>query len=83
MIKKKGRGARFDRERALDVVKFILIWAAMTVFFFAYWMLTLLVASLLLLNVWHTSIEAIVKYAAVLTAASSIIYGARKIYGAR
>lgn len=67
---------RDKKETAVDVVKGLLQWAAVSVLAFVYWMAVLLLASLILMNVWRTSFEAILRYGVVLSAVTSVGYGA-------
>lgn len=67
---------RDKKETAVDVVKGLLQWAAVSVLSFVYWMAVLLLASLILMNVWRTSFEAILRYGVVLSVVTSVGYGA-------
>ncbi len=62
------------RQIAADTAKTTAKWAAATVFFFAYWLAMLLLASLILLNVWHVTIARIFLYAGILCVLCSVIY---------
>lgn len=72
------------KEIAMDTAKTTGRWAAATVFFFAYWLAMLLLASLFLLNVWHVTFTKIVIYTVILGTVSSLIYAGvlvhRKFY---
>lgn len=68
------------KEQIIDVAKDVLMWVVVTVIAFAYWLAMLLILSLVLLNVWHTSFEAILHYAVVLMIITSILYLVRIIY---
>ena len=68
------------KEQIIDVAKDVLMWVVVTGLAFAYWLVVLLIFSLLLLNVWHTSFEAIVHYAVILMIITSILYLVRIIY---
>ena len=65
-----GRGF----EKARDVVLGILQWACISIFGFAYWLIVLLIASLLLLNVWHVSFEWILDASSILAIITSLTY---------
>ncbi len=77
-------GGMTPRQIALDTAKTTAKWAAATVFFYAYWLAMLLLASLFLLNVWHVTIVRIFIYAGILCAVSSAVYAGvlwhRKFY---
>lgn len=68
------------KEHIVDVTKDVIMWVVVTGVSFAYWLAVLLIFSLVLLNVWHTSFEAIVHYAVVLMIFTSILYLVRIIY---
>lgn len=62
-----------------DLLLDILLTVVVTVGFYAYWVFTLFILSLILLNVWHTSWQQMLTYAAVLTAISMVVYIIRLI----
>ena len=72
------------KEIAKDTAKTTGRWAVATVFFFAYWLAMLLLASLFLLNVWHVTFTQIVIYTVIVGSVSSLIYAGvlvhRKFY---
>ncbi len=68
------------REMAFDVVKSVLLWIVVTVLAFGYWVGVLLIASLILLNVWIVTFKQIVRIAIVLTVLTSIAYLIRMLY---
>lgn len=68
------------KERTIDVVKGVLMWAVITGLAFLYWMAVLLIFSLILVNVWHTSFDAMLRYSVVLTVITSAAYVGKKIY---
>ena len=41
---------------------------------FGYWLVVLLIASLVLLNVWHVTFDSILKYSFVLMIITSVVY---------
>lgn len=57
-----------------DAAKSFLAWAVVTGLSFLYWMAMLLLASLILLNVWHVTFERIVMISLVLMAVTSVGY---------
>lgn len=64
------------KETAVDVVKGLLQWAVVSALSFVYWMAVLLLASLILMNVWRTSFEEILRYGILLAVITSVGYGA-------
>ena len=62
-----------------DGVLAVLKWMVVTVLAFAYWFAMLMIGSLVLMNVWRTSWEEIVKYSLILCAVTSIIYVIRNL----
>ena len=66
---------RSKKEAAEDVVKTLLQWMVVSGLSFLYWMAMLLLASLFLMNVWHTSFEAILRYGIILTVITAVVYG--------
>ena len=66
---------RSKKEAAEDVVKTLLQWSVVSGLSFLYWMAMLLLASLFLMNVWHTSFEAILRYGIILTVITAVVYG--------
>lgn len=68
------------KEVVIDIVKDFLIWVVVTALAYVWWMAVLLIASLVLLNVWMITFQEILKLSAVLTIATSIAYVVRKVY---
>ncbi len=68
------------RRVILDYVKEFLAAVVVAAFMFVYWMAMLLLFSLLLMNLWHTSIDQILRLAIIFTIASGIIYVTNRIY---
>lgn len=68
------------KEVVIDIVKDFLIWVVVTVLAYVWWMAVLLIASLVLLNVWMITFQEILKLSAVLTIVTSIAYVVRKVY---
>ena len=46
----------------------------MTAASFGYWLVVLLIASLVLLNIWHVTFDSILKYSFVLMIITSVVY---------
>ncbi len=59
---------------AMAVVKDVLGWIVVTALAFAYWLVMLLFASLVLLSYWNVTFDSLVQYSAVLTIVTSILY---------
>ena len=57
-----------------DVLKDILISITVIILLFGYWMVMLLILSLILVSVWKIKIEAMCIIAGILTILSSIVY---------
>lgn len=72
------------KQIAADTAKTTLRWASVTAFLFAYWLVMLLLLSLILVNVWEVTFIQLLIYAAVLCVVSSLIYAGvlihRKFY---
>lgn len=68
------------KEVVMDIVKDFLIWVVVTALAFIWWMAVLLIASLVLLNVWMITFQEILKISTVLTVVTSIAYVVRKAY---
>ena len=68
------------KEVVIDIVKDFLIWVVVTALAFIWWMAVLLIASLVLLNVWMITFQEILKISTVLTVVTSIAYVVRKAY---
>lgn len=71
---------RTIKERAVDTVKDVLMWVVVTGGAFIYWIAVLLIISLVLMNVWHTDFDSILKYTIVLTVITSAVYLIRMVY---
>lgn len=71
------------KEQTLDIIKEILKWIVVTAGAFAYWIFVLLLLSLFLLHIWHTTLEQIVIIGSTLGALTSIIYLAWLIHQKR
>ncbi|MBQ8625520.1 MAG: hypothetical protein IJ419_05125 [Agathobacter sp.] len=74
------QGNNVLKEKVYDVVRNIMMWVVVTACAFVYWMFVLLLASIFLMNVWHTSFEEILRYGIVLTIITSVVYAGILIY---
>lgn len=68
------------KEIALDIVKDFLIWIVVTGLAFVWWIAVLMIASLILLNVWMVTFQEILKITTALTVITSILYLIRIFY---
>ena len=68
------------KEVVIDIVKDFLIWVVVTALAYVWWMAVLLIASLVLLNVWMITFQEILKLSAVLTIVTSLAYVVWKVY---
>lgn len=62
------------KELVVDVVKDFLGWVVVTAVAFVWWLAILLIFSLILMSIWKTSFEAILRYSVVLMAVTSLVY---------
>jgi hypothetical protein len=62
------------KEQILDVVKDFLGWVVVTAVAFVWWLAVLLIFSLILMSIWNTSFEAILRYSIAATIISSLVY---------
>lgn len=67
------------RERAIDLVKEILLFVVVVALLFVYWMAVLLIISLVLLNVWVVAFETILTISVGLTILSAVAYVVRRV----
>ena len=72
------------KQIAVDTAKTAFRWFLVSVFLFVYWMAMLLLASIILLNVWKPTLVDIIIWACILGTVSSLIYAGvlvhRKFY---
>ena len=68
------------KEKVYDAARNIMMWVVVTACAFLYWMFVLLLVSIFLMNVWHTSFEEILCYGIVLTIITSVVYAGILIY---
>lgn len=69
----KKMDAKLKRQ-IIDVSKSVAAWVLVTAASFGYWLVVLLIASLVLLNVWHVTFDSILKYSFVLMIITSVVY---------
>lgn len=62
------------KELVVDVVKDFLGWLVVTAVAFVWWLAILLIFSLILMSIWKTSFEAILRYSVILMAVTSLVY---------
>ena len=62
------------KRQIIDVSKSVAAWVFVTASSFGYWLVVLLIASLVLLNVWHVTFDSILKYSFVLMIITSVVY---------
>jgi hypothetical protein len=62
------------REIAADVAKTAAKWVLFAILAFLYWLVMLLIFSIILLNVWKVSFVQILIYSAVLCGVSALVY---------
>lgn len=67
------------REKAIDLVKEILLFVVVVALLFIYWMAVLLIISLVLLNVWVVSFDTILNISIGLTILSAAVYVVRRV----
>lgn len=68
------------KQIAADTAKTAFRWLAVTVFLFVYWMAMLLLASILLLNVWKVTLTELFIYACILGGVSSLVYAGMLVH---
>lgn len=69
----KKMNAKLKRQ-IIDVSKSVATWVFVTAASFGYWLVVLLIASLVLLNIWHVTFDSILKYSFVLMIITSVVY---------
>ena len=62
------------QRQIIDVSKSVAAWVFVTAASFGYWLVVLLIASLVLLNIWHVTFDSILKYSFVLMIITSVVY---------
>lgn len=69
----KKMNAKLKRQ-IIDVSKSVAAWVLVTAASFGYWLVVLLIASLVLLNIWHVTFDSILRYSFVLMIITSVVY---------
>ena len=69
----KKMNAKLKRQ-IIDVSKSVAACVFVTAASFGYWLVVLLIASLVLLNIWHVTFDSILKYSFVLMIITSVVY---------
>lgn len=67
------------KEAVIDNVKEVLLWIVVTALAFLWWMFVLLLISLFMVNVWHVTFVMLLRYGAILTAVTSVVYGGKLV----
>lgn len=80
MSKRTKKRHKNKKELVVDIAKDFLMWLLVTGGSFLYWMVVLLILSLVLLNIWKVSFEALIQYAVILMVITSVAYLGRTIY---
>lgn len=62
------------KRQIIDVSKSVAAWVLVTAASFGYWLVVLLIASLVLLNIWHVTFDSILRYSFVLMIITSVVY---------
>lgn len=62
------------KEQIVDIAKDVLLWAVVTGISFVYWLAVLMIASLLLVSVWHVKFDQLLDYSVILMVITSVIY---------
>ena len=62
------------KRQIIDVSKSVAAWVFVRAAYFGYWLVVILIASLVLLNVWHVTFDSILKYSFVLMIITSVVY---------
>lgn len=72
------------KQIALDTAKTAFRWLWVSAFLFVYWLAMLLLASMILMNIWKVSFTSLLIYACILGIISSVVYAVvlvrRKFY---
>lgn len=75
-----SRGNINKKELIVDVVKETLLFLVVTAAAFLWWMFVLLLISLFLVNVWHVTFEALLKYGIGFTVVTAVAYAGKLLY---
>lgn len=74
MIEREVSEKTLRREHTIDLIKEAAGWLIVTVLAFAYWLVMLLFASLVLISIWNPTFVMLVRYSVVLAVISSLAY---------
>ena len=74
MIEREVSEKTLRREYTIDIIKDVAGWVIITVLAFAYWLVMLLFASLVLISIWNPTFHMLLRYSIVLTVISSLAY---------
>ncbi|MBR1831582.1 MAG: hypothetical protein IJ784_04020 [Ruminiclostridium sp.] len=62
------------KQIAADTAKTAAKWVVISAFLFAYWLVMLLLVSMILVNVWKVTITELIIFACILGSVSSLVY---------
>ncbi len=68
------------KQIALDTAKTALRWLLITVFLFGYWIVMLLLISMVLVNVWKVTFTELIIYGCILGGISSAVYAGMLVH---
>lgn len=74
MIEREVSEQTLRKEHTIEIVKDVVGWVVVTVLAFAYWLVMLLFASLVLISIWNPTFDSLLNYSIVLTVVSSVAY---------
>ena len=74
MIEREVSERTLRKEHTMDVVKDVAGWIIVTALAFAYWLVMLLFASLVLISIWNPTFDSLLNYSIILTVISSVAY---------
>lgn len=62
------------KRQIIDVSKSVAAWVVVTAASYVYWLVVLLIASLVLLNVWNVKFDTLLRYSFILMIITSVVY---------
>lgn len=71
MIEREVSEQTLRKEHTMEIVKDVAGWVVVTVLAFAYWLVMLLFASLVLISIWNPTFDSLLDYSIILTVVSS------------
>lgn len=74
MIEREVSEQTLRKEHTIEIIKDVVGWVVVTVLAFAYWLVMLLFASLVLISIWNPTFDSLLNYSIVLTVVSSAAY---------